>query len=296
MGVTGAGLDRLLEPALPGWRLVEWPGPGEVLLTLDSAWADGGEIPDEVQWIHLLSAGIGNFPLDLLHGRPLTTSKGASAPAIAEFTLAAMLAFEKQLPATWIHEPPAPRPMPSLGGLRGRTLGLVGVGAIGSEVAIRASAFGMTVVAFRRSGQPADLPGVEVVRSLVDVLRRSDHLVVAAPATAETYHLLDAAAFAETKPGLHLVNVARGTLVDHDALLAALDDGRVAMASLDVTDPEPLPAGHVLYTHPKVRISPHISWSAPSTLPAMIGIFTDNARRWQAGEPLANLVDVAAGY
>ena len=107
---------------------------------------------------------------------------------------------------------------------------------------------------------------------------------------------MDAAAFTVLKPGAHLVNVARGSLVDQQALRAALDDGRVARASLDAVDPEPLPEGHWLYTHPSVRLSPHISWSSPSTMPRTLDLFVENLRRFRAGEVLSGLVDPLAGY
>ena len=118
----------------------------------------------------------------------------------------------------------------------------------------------------------------------------------ATPATAATRHLIDAAAFDALKPGAHLVNVARGALVDQDALLAALDSGRVATASLDVVDPEPLPEGHPLYAHPGVRLSPHISWSAPDTMDRTVALFAENLRRYRAGRPLQGVVDPIAGY
>src|SRR5207248_2708819 len=121
-------------------------------------------------------------------------------------------------------------------------------------------------------------------------------LVVAAPATTRTTHLLDAGAFARVKPGVHLVNIARGALVDQEALQAALDDGRVALASLDVCDPEPPPDGHWLYEHPKVRLSPHVSWSNPAQTARIVELFVDNLRRFLAGRPLAGEVDPAEGY
>jgi phosphoglycerate dehydrogenase-like enzyme len=92
------------------------------------------------------------------------------------------------------------------------------------------------------------------------------------------------------------VNVARGALVDQDALRAALDDGRVALASLDAVDPEPLPDGHWLYAHPRVRVSPHVSWHMPGAADMLLDAFLDNLRRYRAGEPLTGVVDRAAGY
>jgi phosphoglycerate dehydrogenase-like enzyme len=249
-----------------------------------------------VGWVHVFAAGVDGFPFELLGDRVLTCSRGASAVAIAEFALTTMLAFEKRLPESWIGEPPAQWGQAALGGLNGRTLVLVGLGAVGAEVAQRALAFGMDVVAVRRTTTPAGLDGVEVAGSLTEALARADHVVVAAAATDATRHLLDADAFAALKPGAHVVNVARGSVVDQDALLAALDSGRVARASLDVTDPEPLPAGHPLYGHPDVRVSPHISWSSPETVRRTIEIFVENLTRWREGRPLAGRVDPSIGY
>ena len=98
------------------------------------------------------------------------------------------------------------------------------------------------------------------------------------------------------KPGVHLVNIARGALVDQDALRAALDDGRVAAASLDVCEPEPLPGGHWLYEHPKVRLSPHISWSSPALADRIVELLVDNVRRFVAGQPLEGIVDPVERY
>jgi len=249
-----------------------------------------------VRWVHVLGAGVDGFPLHAVGDRVVTCSRGASAPAIAEFVLAVMLAFEKQLPNTWITEPPEHWNLAGLGAFRGKTVGIVGLGAIGTEVARRALAFDTNVVALRRTDKPADIPAIEIVTSLPDLLGRSDHVVIAAPATSATRHLFDAEAFAAMKPGAHLVNIARGSLVDQDALIDALDHGNVAMASLDVVDPEPLPAGHPLYRHPKVRLSPHVSWSSPDTMQRTFDLFADNLRRYRAGEPLQGVVDTSAGY
>ena len=121
-------------------------------------------------------------------------------------------------------------------------------------------------------------------------------VVVTAPATPETRSLLDVGAFAAMKPGVHLVNIARGALIDQDALRDALDRDVVAVASLDTVTPEPLPEGHWMYAHPKVRLSPHISWSMPGASDVLAATFIDNLHRYVAGEPLDGVVDVAAGY
>jgi phosphoglycerate dehydrogenase-like enzyme len=248
-----------------------------------------------MRWVHVLGAGVDGVPLELLRDVEVTCSRGASSVAIAEFVLATMLAFEKQLPEVWISTE-AQWGRPSLGELAGRTVGLVGVGAIGVEVAKRALAFDMEVVALRRTANPVGVDGIEVVTSLPALLARADHVVLAAPATAATHHLLDATAFSTMKPGAHVVNVSRGSLVDQDALRVALDDGTVARASLDTVEPEPLPDGHWLYTHPKVRLSPHTSWSAPGSIARTFDLFLDNMRRYRAGEPLTGVVDLDAGY
>jgi phosphoglycerate dehydrogenase-like enzyme len=292
------GFLPMLQSVVPEERFVAWPDPepATALVVLPDDWGQVADaITGEVRWIHVLAAGVDQFPLELVGDRMLTCSRGASAPAIAEFVVATMLAFEKQMPDVWVQEPPAHWNLAGLGGLRGKTLGLVGVGAIGTEVARRALAFDMDVVALRRTDGPMPVPGMHRV-GLQELLARSDHIVVAAPATHATHHLIDADAFATMKAGAHLVNVARGSLVDQHALRAALDGGKVGRASLDVVEPEPLPAGHWLYTHPKVRLSPHVSWSSPGTIERTIELFADNLRRWREGRLLHGLVDVEAGY
>ncbi len=249
-----------------------------------------------VEWVHLAGTGIDAFPNELFDGRTVTCARGASAIPISEFVLAAMLAFEKQLPETWLHEPPEHWNFAPLGWLNTRTLGLVGLGGIGVAVAERALPFGMRVRALRRRPEPSPIEGVEVVGSLEELLPETDHLVLAAPSTPRTRQLLNAETFQLVKPGVHIVNIARGALVDQDALRVALDDGRVAMATLDTVDPEPLPGGHWLYSHPKVRLSAHVSWASPAGMARTLEIFVDNLTRYAAGEPVLHVVDADEGY
>lgn len=296
-------LERLGEH-FPKAELVEIPGEGEppegargeVLLT----WAWGSpNLPQVlargVRWVHAYGTGVDAFPMAALGEVPLTCSRGASAIPIAEWVMAMLLAAEKRLPESWIHEPPERWNILDLGGLHGRTLGLLGMGGIAQETARRALAFGMRVIAHRRSEAPMPVAGVERA-GFEALLSESDHLVLAAPATRETRHCIDAAALARMKPEAHLVNIARGGLVDQDALREALDAGRLALASLDTVEPEPLPGGHWLYTHPRVRLSPHCSWSGPGSLDRLLDPFLENLARWQAGEALVGRVDTELGY
>jgi phosphoglycerate dehydrogenase-like enzyme len=293
------------EQELPGVELIGVPGEGEipppiageVLLTYTWGAPNLKHVAKRgVRWIHAFGTGVDRFPFDALGDRILTCSRGASDVPISEWVLAVMLAFEKRLPSAWVREPPERWNFADLGGLHGRTLGLVGLGGIGSAVASRALPFGMRVRALRRTRRPSPIPGVEMARDLDDLLESADHLVLAASATAATRHLIDRSSLKCIKRGVHLVNIARGSLVDQKALREALDDGRVALASLDTVDPEPLPAGHWLYTHPKVRVSPHTSWSMPGAIDRLLDPFIANLRRFQAGDDLAGMVDPEAGY
>ena len=299
------GLLEKVRQAFPGIGITEVAGEGEppldvggeVLLT--QTWGTPNMeqvLARGVRWVHTYGTGVNRFPFALLGGRTLTCSRGASAVPISEWVLAVMLAFEKRLPDAWIEAPPERWNVASLGGLHGRTLGLIGFGGIAQAVATRALAFGMRVRALRRTHAPSPIEGVEVSPKLEEVLASADHLVVAAPATPRTHQMLDAAAFAALKPGAHLVNIARGDLIDQDALRDALDAGRIATASLDTVTPEPLPDGHWLYTHPRVRLSPHVSWSMPGALDGLIDPFIENLRRWQAGRELIDQVSVEEGY
>lgn len=268
-------------PAPRGQSLLQAPAP--------SGW------PSQVRWVQLASVGIDYYPPWLFSGPVVTSARGTASEAIAEYVLAAIFSATKQIPQIWLDDAAQWRRL-SLGLVKGSTLGLYGFGSIGRALAERALALGMRVLALRRSDTPFDLPGVEAVADLADLLARSDHLVLAAPATADTRHAINARTLALAKPGLHLINIARGSLVDHAALLEALDAGRLALATLDVTEPEPLPAGHAFYSHPKVRLSPHISPSTQQIVPALIDKFLGNLARFRSGAPLDDVVDLARGY
>jgi phosphoglycerate dehydrogenase-like enzyme len=174
----------------------------------------------------------------------------------------------------------------------------VGLGSIGDAVALRARALGARVLGLRRSAKPGDTSAsVETLygsAGLHEMLARCDAVVVAAPATPETQHLIDAAALAAMKPGAVLVNVARGSLVDEAALVAALGEGRLGAAALDVFEREPLPKESLLWDLPNLYVSAHSSVSVDRYLDDVFDLFADNLRRFTAGEPLRNVVDMQA--
>ncbi|MDV6271203.1 NAD(P)-dependent oxidoreductase [Rhodococcus globerulus] len=306
----GPGIGDRLRAALPDHNVV------------DQAWNQGAPLPPEatvlfaapkipagddgsvntgwaaqLDWIHVASAGIDGIPPALLTSRLATCGRGIQAAPIADWVLAVMLARKRGIPKVWVHEPTTDvGPLiEGLGAVGGTTLGLIGFGEIGRAVAERALPFGYRVLATRRSIAPSAVDGVTTA-PLDYVLSQSDVLVVAAPATAHTRGLLDADTLALVKPGVHLINVARGELIDHEALAAALESGVVGYATLDATEPEPLPAGHPFYSHPAVDISPHISWADPRTIPGTIDRFVDNVQSYLRSEPLLGVVDPAKGY
>ncbi len=269
----------------------------EILLTLPWGTPDlAFVLACGVKWVHAYGTGVNGFPFELLKGVPLSCSRGASATAISEWVIAALLAAEKKFPQTWIKQPPARWNTADLGTLEGAHLALIGFGGIAQAIARRCLPFDMKVRALRRSEARSPIPEVEIVGSLEELLHDADHVVVAAPETPATRHLLNEETFGLMKPGAHVVNIARGGLVDQEALARALDSGQVGLATLDCVEPEPLPEGHWLFSHPKVRLSAHISWSAPKSHAGLMDRFIENLGRYRRNEALEYLVDPVEQY
>lgn len=243
-----------------------------------------------VRWVQLTGTGIDNVPAPVRAVEVVTSARGASALAISEYVLATMGAFVRRFPGNWLQEPPDRWNHQDAATLAGATLALFGFGGIGQRIARLALAFEMHVRALRRTETPSPLPEVTMVSSVADLVAGADHLVLAAPATAQTRHVVNRATIELMKPGVHLVNIARGALVDQDALREGLDRGIIARASLDTVTPEPLPAGHWMYEHPRVFLTPHSSWAGPPPMSAATDIFCDNLRRYLAGQPLLHLI------
>lgn len=178
------------------------------------------------------------------------------------------------------------------------TMGIVGFGGTGRAVARRALAFGMRVLAVDIEDVPPE-PGVEAVWKpdrMFELLGQSHVVVIALPLTKATYHLFTRDLFRRMRPGAILINVTRGHIVYGDDLLAALDEGPLGGAGLDVTDPEPLPAGHPLWTHPRAIVTPHTAGGSPRRAGRVVSTFCENLRRRRAGQPLLALIDKRKGY
>ncbi len=232
----------------------------------------------------------------------LTTASGVHATNMAEHALMMMLALAHRMPEffdmmakrRWQREARPYMPME----LRDATLGLIGFGAIGREIARMAQALGMRVSALRRSPSAEAQDGVAFYsrERLHELLRQSDFVVVVTPLTPDTRQLLDARALAAMKPGSYLVNIGRGAVIDEAALIDALRAGPVAGAALDVFAVEPLPAESGLWTLSNVILSPHVSGITPRYEQRVMAIFADNLRRFLGGQPLLNQVDFTRGY
>jgi phosphoglycerate dehydrogenase-like enzyme len=238
---------------------------------------------------------IERFPQWLLRGRLVGCGRGQTSSQIAEFVLAAMLLREKRLdevrahsPKNWVKSP--------IGTLEHKTLGILGFGAIGTEVARRATPFGINIVACRR-GEWAEIPeGVTPLSDPAAVLSVSDHAVIALPLTGLTRGSIDGKVLRSAKPGLHLINVSRGAILKQEDLIEALDEGVVGFATLDVTDPEPLPEGHSLWSHGRVFLTPHISFMGGDPFGRFLEKTLSNLADYVDGRPLRDLVDVKRGY
>lgn len=273
--------DVLLVMPSPTWKRRPAPRP--------DPW------PGRLQWVYSGSAGIDFYPDWLLDAPLVTCGRGVASEEIADYVIAAIYAQAKGLDAATVRSREEWGPK-ALGQVAGTTIGIVGLGAIGSAVARRGLALGAHVVAVRRSGMQPGLAGVELVATLAELASRSDHIILALPATAQTRNLVDAEFLSNVRPEAHLVNVARGSILDQEALLDALDAGRLGFATLDVTEPEPLPAGHRLYTHPKVRLTPHISSNYLRVRHRLLEKVQDDLSRYLRGERPSDIVDPARGY
>jgi phosphoglycerate dehydrogenase-like enzyme len=229
----------------------------------------------------------------------VTRTRGLHNLPVSEWVMLQLLAVTKRLPELVVAQHEGKwRPVEIPVTIQGRTMGIVGYGEIGQTLAVRARAFGLRVVGTRRHPQPAaELDALYPPDELDRLLAESDYVVILTPLTPETRGLIGAAQLRQMKPEAWLINVARGEVVQEEALLQALRDGSIAGAALDVFAQEPLPPDSPLWKLPNVLITPHSGGVRhPSFSGAALDQFLDNLERYSRGEPLRNQVDKIAGY
>ncbi|GEM33670.1 dihydrofolate reductase [Nocardia neocaledoniensis NBRC 108232] len=299
---------RLLEKAIVGaGAKVGELADADALIWTGTPDAFPTELPAAVRWVQLPAAGIEDFfDAGVFAAHPdvlFTSAAGAFAHSVAEHALMLLLAGVRYLPehlraTSWQQR----EFFPHVGSLRGKTVTILGAGGIGRALIPMLAPLGAHVIAVNRSGRPvtgAGIPAeVETVpaEQLSRVWSHTDHVVVAAPATAETRHLIGADELARLRPSSWVINVARGSLIDTDALVDALSRGVIGGAGLDVTDPEPLPDGHPLWTLPNAIITPHDSNPPQLRLAAFADHVGANVTRFVAGEPLLAIIEPERGY
>jgi D-2-hydroxyacid dehydrogenase (NADP+) len=263
------------------------------------------EAAPKLRWIQSPSAGVeyvARVPALVESDVVLTNTRGAHGPSIGEHAFALLLAMTRRLPASWEwqkqHHWGRKEGYRTGREIMGSTLGLVGFGAIGRGIAQRAHAFEMPMLAVDAQAVDGE-PWVDEVwppSRLPELLERSDVVVVAAPLTAETRHLIDAPMLARMKPDAYLVVVSRGGIVEEGALAEALAAGRLAGAALDVTEVEPLAADSPLWDAPNLILTPHLAGDSWQKERRCVEILKENLRRFSKGEALVNVVDKRRGY
>jgi phosphoglycerate dehydrogenase-like enzyme len=294
--VVGSTPEAFAEASSEATVMLNWSAPKELNRAVFLA-------APKLAWVHSRNAGLDAFlfPELVKSDVPLTNGSGVFSAPLGEFALAAMLYFAKdfrrmirnQIAARW-------EPFDVLH-LAGQTVGIVGYGDIGKEVAWRAKAMGMRVLALKRHPPP---PGSELgpvdemypTTSLREMIAACDYVVVAAPLTAETHHMVGEAEFAAMKPDAVIINVGRGPVVDESAMIQALAQGKIKGAGLDVFEHEPLAADSPLYAMENVLVSPHCADNTPDWLDNAMKFFIAQFERFRNGEPLLNVVDKHLGY
>lgn len=253
-----------------------------------------------LRWIQSSAAGLDHclVPSVIESDVIVTSASGVLANQVADHTIALLAGLLRSLPTFFRAQQKREfirRPTLDLHGAR---VGIIGLGRNGRRLAEVLSAFRTTIIAtdwypVNKPPQVAELLPADAVD---DILPRIDILILAAPLTPVTRHMIDARRLAMLPKGAVVVNVARGPLVVTDDLVAALEAGHLAGAAVDVTDPEPLPAANKLWEQPNVIITPHVGGQAATRIDDMTNFFCENLRRYQAGEPLRNLVDKRLGF
>jgi D-3-phosphoglycerate dehydrogenase / 2-oxoglutarate reductase len=292
--LAAAGLDLILADSGEPAELVRLAADADAILTC-FAKVSADVLDAAVNCRTVARYGVGVDNIDVAHatelGMVVSNVPVYCVDEVADSALLGILALARRLlPLTrdvaagrW------GRDVPGTGTrLRGKVLGLVGLGVIGQALATRAQALGLEVIAFDLSGQAPT--GGRAVASLDDLLEQADVVSLHVPLTEQTHHLIGAAELQRMKPTAWLVNTARGPLIDNEALLDALETGVIAGAALDVTDPEPLPAGHPLFALPNVLVSPHVGGASTAMMPRMARLLREQIERMLRGDAPLNVV------
>ncbi|MBI3743924.1 MAG: D-2-hydroxyacid dehydrogenase [Chloroflexi bacterium] len=283
---TSRSLDELLTDA-------------EVVLSARRLPKDIVRRAPRLRWVQFPLAGVEILRDSDLWSHPevrLTSGAGTNATPVAEYVIAGILAIAKDVPRMVRSQSARRWERHNLGLVSGRTVGIVGLGSVGGEVARLAQGIGMRVLATRRrvvAGAPAWVLPQE---RLDELLRQSDYVVLAVPTTPETTRMIGRRELSLMKPGTVLINVARGEVVDETALIEALQSGRLDSAVLDVFECEPLPAESPLWTMPNVLVSAHIAGLFDDYDARIVDAFVENLERYLAGRPLEHEVDREQGY
>ncbi|MDJ0392821.1 D-isomer specific 2-hydroxyacid dehydrogenase family protein [Rhodococcus sp. G-MC3] len=282
---------------------------GGVLSLLNEAdalvWTAGpdtfpADLPANIRWVQLSSAGVESW-IDagiVDTSRTWTSAAGAYSRTVAQHAIMLLLAGVRHLPeqldaTSWRKEEFDPR----VGTLDGSTVAIIGCGGIGRALIPFLHAAGASVLAVTRSGVPVHGASDTLTADRVDeVFSRADHFVLAAPATSDTAHLLGTAELAQMRPTSWIVNVARGSLIDTDAAVEAARSGKIGGLALDVTDPEPLPDSHPLWSLPNAIITPHVANPASGLSAALNAHVQRNIEKFSAGTPLDAVIDIERGY
>jgi phosphoglycerate dehydrogenase-like enzyme len=320
---TGERHRNLLQQAAPGWEF-RFRGTDTLVCAPQEALPGQPVTQEDVDWAQVI---LGNVPAAMLHGSPalewlqtnsagveayirpgvlagdtlLTNATGAYGLAIAEHMLGMLLELFKKLELYRdAQKSGAWQSQGAVKAVYGSTVLVLGMGDIGGEFAARCKALGAKVIGVRRSPRPCPeyADEVHLLEDLDSLLPQADVVAITLPGTDATRGLMSRERLAKMKEGAVLLNVGRGFIVDTEALCDALERGHLSGAGVDVTDPEPLPPTHRLWNIPTAVVTPHISgfYHLRETHERIVGIFLENLRHFQAGEPLRDLVDFATGY
>lgn len=292
---------------------VEWPGKGqgldgfigdaEVFLSLIGGPIITSELfpkAKRLKWIHVGAAGVDDVLFPELVESPVivTNCRGIHASTISEHVFAMVLAFARGLFKFQRDRSFRKWDRNGVNEVSGKTIGIVGLGAIGTEIARRAKCFGMRVIGVKKhvSEPPPYVDRLVPQEQLLSVLPEMDYVVLSVPLTPDTFKLIGERELKAMKPSAYLINIARGRVVDEAALIRALKDGTIAGAGLDVYEVEPLPADSEIWDMENVIFTPHVAGTFAENVERITELFVENLKRYVAGEQMINVVNKRLGY